>query len=128
MSFSVPTRRTLSCARALGAAATSGNSAHAVSHDPLLGHRISLASRSLTAVQLQREFWLLATKYCANRWGHELDEQWLASVGGLDKKWKAFAENEGAAVDRIRVERELLPAGILCAPEDLLQRHSRRKR
>ena len=48
---------------------------HAVSHDPTLQHRIELASRSLTAVQLQREFWLLASKYCANRWGHELDEQ-----------------------------------------------------
>ncbi|MBO9622780.1 MAG: RNA polymerase sigma factor RpoD [Sphingomonas sp.] len=35
---------------------------------------------------------------------HELDEQWLQSVQGLDKKWKAFAENEGAAVDRIRTE------------------------
>ncbi|MFV0625144.1 RNA polymerase sigma factor RpoD [Sphingomonas sp. ac-8] len=35
---------------------------------------------------------------------NELDEQWLASVAGIDKKWKAFAENEGAAVDRIRGE------------------------
>ncbi|MGV3458568.1 RNA polymerase sigma factor RpoD, partial [Sphingomonas sp.] len=35
---------------------------------------------------------------------HEMDENWLESVGGLDKKWKAFVENEAAAVDRIRVE------------------------
>jgi RNA polymerase primary sigma factor len=35
---------------------------------------------------------------------HEMDEQWLQSVGGIDKKWAAFATNEGAAVDRIRVE------------------------
>jgi RNA polymerase primary sigma factor len=35
---------------------------------------------------------------------HEMDEQWLTSVGTLDKKWKAFAENEAAAVDRIRSE------------------------
>ncbi len=35
---------------------------------------------------------------------HELDEQWLASVAKLDKKWKAFVENEGPAVDRIRAE------------------------
>ena len=35
---------------------------------------------------------------------HELDEQWLTSVATIDKKWKAFAENEGAAVDRIRTE------------------------
>ena len=36
--------------------------------------------------------------------GHELDEQWMASLGKLDKKWTAFFENEGAAVDRIRGE------------------------
>ncbi|MBW4329340.1 RNA polymerase sigma factor RpoD [Stakelama sp. CBK3Z-3] len=35
---------------------------------------------------------------------HELDENWLAEVQGIDKKWKAFAENEGDAVDRIRTE------------------------
>ncbi|MDQ0251169.1 RNA polymerase sigma factor RpoD [Sphingomonas sp. Sphisp140] len=35
---------------------------------------------------------------------HELDEQWLQSVQGLDKKWAAFAANEAAAVDRIRIE------------------------
>jgi RNA polymerase primary sigma factor len=36
--------------------------------------------------------------------GHELDESWLAAVGGTDKKWGAFAENESAAVDRVRSE------------------------
>ena len=36
--------------------------------------------------------------------GQELDENWLSVVGPLDKKWKAFAENEAAAVDRIRTE------------------------
>jgi RNA polymerase primary sigma factor len=35
---------------------------------------------------------------------NELDEQWLQSVAGLDKKWKAFAEAEAGAVDRIRTE------------------------
>ena len=35
---------------------------------------------------------------------HEMDENWLESVAGLDKKWKAFVENEAAPVDRIRVE------------------------
>ncbi|NIJ18543.1 RNA polymerase primary sigma factor [Sphingomonas naasensis] len=35
---------------------------------------------------------------------HELDENWLQAVGGIDKKWAAFAANEAAAVDRIRVE------------------------
>ncbi|HVI98440.1 MAG TPA: RNA polymerase sigma factor RpoD [Sphingomonas sp.] len=36
--------------------------------------------------------------------GNELDESWLASVAGVDKKWKAFVENEADAVDRIRTE------------------------
>ena len=36
--------------------------------------------------------------------GHELDDSWLQSVGKLDKKWIAFATNEGGAVDRIRIE------------------------
>lgn len=36
--------------------------------------------------------------------GHELDEGFLDAVNGLDKKWTAFATNEAAAVDRIRIE------------------------
>jgi len=36
--------------------------------------------------------------------GNELDESWLASVKGIDKKWTAFVANESDAVDRIRTE------------------------
>ncbi|MEY4271022.1 MAG: polymerase, sigma 70, partial [Pseudomonadota bacterium] len=36
--------------------------------------------------------------------GNELDESWMDSVSGLDKKWAAFAENESGAVERIRGE------------------------
>ena len=36
--------------------------------------------------------------------GHELDDTWLQAVGGIDKKWTAFATNEADAVDRIRSE------------------------
>jgi RNA polymerase primary sigma factor len=35
---------------------------------------------------------------------HELDENWLENAKALDKKWAAFAENEGEAVERIRAE------------------------
>ncbi|MCH4150509.1 MAG: RNA polymerase sigma factor RpoD [Sphingobium sp.] len=35
---------------------------------------------------------------------HELDEGWLEKVGGIDKKWAAFATAEARAVDRIRNE------------------------
>jgi RNA polymerase primary sigma factor len=36
--------------------------------------------------------------------GHELDENWLEGVRAIDKKWAAFAENEGGNVERIRTE------------------------
>ncbi len=36
--------------------------------------------------------------------GHEIDENWLESVAGLDKKWTAFATNEDEPVSRIRTE------------------------
>ena len=35
---------------------------------------------------------------------HELDENWLTEVAGIDKKWAKFAEVEVEAVDRIRNE------------------------
>lgn len=66
-------------------------------------------NRRLTA--LGGQMLRLAERHKVNRkdfldryMGHELDEQWLQAVGGLDKKWAAFAANEAAAVDRIRVE------------------------
>jgi RNA polymerase primary sigma factor len=34
----------------------------------------------------------------------ELDETWLDAVRAIDKKWAAFATEEGAAVERIRTE------------------------
>ncbi len=36
--------------------------------------------------------------------GHEIDENWIPSLGKLDKKWTAFVTNEGEAVERIRAE------------------------
>ena len=36
--------------------------------------------------------------------GHELDENWLTDVSNIDKKWTAFATNEGESVERIRAE------------------------
>jgi RNA polymerase primary sigma factor len=36
--------------------------------------------------------------------GHELDENWLKDVSGIDKKWGAFAASEGETVERIRSE------------------------
>ncbi|MEO6091839.1 MAG: RNA polymerase sigma factor RpoD [Novosphingobium sp.] len=36
--------------------------------------------------------------------GHELDEAWLGQMSKRDKRWAAFAENEAAAVERIRAE------------------------
>ncbi|MFC4255623.1 RNA polymerase sigma factor RpoD [Altererythrobacter xixiisoli] len=36
--------------------------------------------------------------------GNELDDAWLMGVAKKDKKWAAFAEKEGASVERIRSE------------------------
>ncbi|MEL6238949.1 MAG: sigma-70 family RNA polymerase sigma factor, partial [Pseudomonadota bacterium] len=36
--------------------------------------------------------------------GNELDDSWIAANAKKDKKWKAFAEKEEAAIDRIRAE------------------------
>jgi RNA polymerase primary sigma factor len=36
--------------------------------------------------------------------GNELDETWLTQRIGKDKKWAAFAEKEGDAIERIRLE------------------------
>jgi RNA polymerase primary sigma factor len=36
--------------------------------------------------------------------GRELDENWLAEVANIDKKWNAFATNEADGVERIRSE------------------------
>ena len=50
--------------------------------------------------------------------GRELEENWLDEVGKLDKKWAAFAENEGTAVDRIRTEiSEIAQAAGMSLPE-----------
>jgi RNA polymerase primary sigma factor len=35
---------------------------------------------------------------------HEIDENWLESVAGIDKKWAKFVENEADSVERIRSE------------------------
>lgn len=66
-------------------------------------------NRRLTA--LGGQMLRLAERHKVNRkdfldryMGHELDESFITSVAGLDKKWAAFAANESAAVDRIRVE------------------------
>jgi len=36
--------------------------------------------------------------------GHETEEGWINTVSGADRKWAAFAAEEGAAVERIRAE------------------------
>ena len=66
-------------------------------------------NRRLTA--LGGQMLRLAERHKVNRkdfleryMGHELDDTFLATVNGLDKKWTAFATNEAAAVERIRSE------------------------
>lgn len=49
---------------------------HQVSHDPTLQYLVTLRSgRTLTAVQLQMEYFELARKYVEERYGSDADEQ-----------------------------------------------------
>lgn len=49
---------------------------HQVSHDPTLNHRLTLEhGKRLTAIEIQREYWRLATKYCDEKYGAQVDEQ-----------------------------------------------------
>ncbi len=66
-------------------------------------------NRRLTA--LGGQMLRLAERHKVNRksfldsyMGRELDENWLETVRSIDKKWAAFAEAEGDAVERIRTE------------------------
>ena len=36
--------------------------------------------------------------------GHELDENWIENITGIDKKWAQFADNESSSIERIRNE------------------------
>ena len=49
---------------------------HQVSHDPTLTHQLTLDhGRRLNSIEIQREFWQLASKYCDEKYGADLDEQ-----------------------------------------------------
>ncbi len=66
---------------------------HQVSHDPTLERLITLRNgRTLTAVQLQMEYYELARKYVEERWGTDADEQtrdvltrWEDVLGRLER-------------------------------------------
>jgi len=50
--------------------------------------------------------------------GREIDDAWLPEMSKRDKKWAAFAENEGAAVERIRAEvADIAAATGMALPE-----------
>ena len=50
--------------------------------------------------------------------GRELDDTWLPDMAKKDKKWAAFAENEGDAVERIRAEvADIAAATGMALPE-----------
>jgi len=50
--------------------------------------------------------------------GNELDDAWLADMGGRDKKWQAFAQSEAVPVERIRSEvSDIAAATGMALPE-----------
>jgi proteasome accessory factor A len=66
----------------------------AVSHDPSLRHQVKLADgRSLTAVEIQREYWDRARKYVDDRYGADLDPQTEQVLGEWDSALARLAED-----------------------------------
>ena len=66
----------------------------AVSHDPSLRHLVKLADgRSLTAVEIQREYWDRARKYLDDRYGSDLDPQTEQVLTEWDSALTRLAED-----------------------------------
>jgi len=70
-----------------------------------------LYSQNRRLLTLGSQMMKLADKHKINRkaflddyMGNELDEGWLTRVGGIDKKWAAFATTEAPTVEAIRTE------------------------
>nr|WP_277989107.1 depupylase/deamidase Dop [Streptomyces albidoflavus] len=91
---------------------------HHVSHDPTLQYLVTLRSgRTLTAVQLQMEYFELARKYVDERYGADADEQtkdvlarWEDTLGRLENDPMTRAPG----IDAVRMTHEFAHALYEC--------------
>ncbi len=72
--------------------------------DQLYGYNRRLMSLGGQILRLAERHRINRKAFLDSYLGNELDEAWLDSVRGLDKKWAAFAEAEGSAIEKIRRE------------------------
>jgi RNA polymerase primary sigma factor len=70
--------------------------------DQLYGYNRRLMALGGQMLRLAERHRVPRKAFLENYSGHELDENWLADVSKIDKKWTSFASTERDAVDRIR--------------------------
>ncbi len=86
--------------------------------DQLYGYNRRLTALGGQMLRLAERHKVPRKEFLASYMSHELDEGWLASQAGRDRKWKAFVEAEAEAVDRIRSEiAEISQATGMALPE-----------
>jgi RNA polymerase primary sigma factor len=72
--------------------------------DALYGYNRRLTALGGQMLRLAERHRVPRRAFLESYMGHELDENWLESVAGIDKKWAAFAAAEADTVERIRTE------------------------
>ena len=90
---------------------------HQVSHDPTLKRLVTLRSgRTLTAVQLQMEYFELARKYVEERFGADADEQTKDVLARWEDTLNRLENDPMSLVRRARLGRQAGAHGGLPAP------------
>ena len=72
--------------------------------DQLYGYNRRLVSLGGQMMRLADRHKINRKAFLDEYMGHELDEGWLARVGGIDKKFAAFAAADAVAVESVRTE------------------------
>ena len=86
--------------------------------DQLYAHNRRLTALGGQMLRLAERHKVPRKDFLASYMGNELDEGWLAAQASTDKKWKAFAQAESGAVDRVRSEiAEISQATGMALPE-----------
>jgi len=70
--------------------------------DQLYGYNRRLVGLGGTMMRLADRHKINRKAFLDEYMGHELDEGWLARVGGIDKKFASFAAGEATAVESVR--------------------------
>lgn len=90
---------------------------HQVSHDPSLKHLVTLRSgRTLTAVQLQMEYYELGRKYVEERFGADADEQTKDVLARWEDTLTRLENDPMSLMRRARLGRQAGAHGGLPAP------------